>query len=185
MRLLVAVREINGSAWIHGGERENPSWVRTKCQIKIRFCPSETRRRKIRVLNLQFLFCRSMPLSFCVTMTTRWVTWCGEKTVFYGFSSSTESQWSSLSSLCLLRFVPLFLVLFLFFSGCFSPSRREEKMTAAGWTLLVPNAAYYWSDWFTTDHTCHCTSLVWNICTLKTQFSWINLTELFQLVTHY
>uniref|UniRef100_A0A8D0A9E7 CLN6 transmembrane ER protein n=1 Tax=Sander lucioperca TaxID=283035 RepID=A0A8D0A9E7_SANLU len=41
-------------------------------------------------------------------------------------------------------YVPLFLVLFLFFSGSFSYRRQEEKMPAAAWMLLVPNAAYYW-----------------------------------------
>ncbi|KAE8277050.1 Ceroid-lipofuscinosis neuronal protein 6-like protein [Larimichthys crocea] len=42
--------------------------------------------------------------------------------------------------------VPLFLVLFLFFSGSFSHRNRkqEEKMAPAAWMLLVPNAAYYW-----------------------------------------
>ncbi|XP_054476501.1 ceroid-lipofuscinosis neuronal protein 6 homolog [Anoplopoma fimbria] len=40
--------------------------------------------------------------------------------------------------------VPLFLVLFLFFSGCFSQRSQEEKMPAAAWMLLLPTAAYYW-----------------------------------------
>lgn len=48
------------------------------------------------------------------------------------------------------RYVPLFLVLFLFFSGCFSHRKQEEKTPAAAWMLLVPNAAYYWSDCLTT-----------------------------------
>uniref|UniRef100_A0A671TP49 CLN6 transmembrane ER protein n=1 Tax=Sparus aurata TaxID=8175 RepID=A0A671TP49_SPAAU len=42
------------------------------------------------------------------------------------------------------RYVPLFLVLFLFFSGCFSHRKQEEKTPAAAWMLLIPNAAYYW-----------------------------------------
>lgn len=47
------------------------------------------------------------------------------------------------------RYVPLFLVLFLFFSGCFSHRKQEEKTPAAAWMLLIPNAAYYWSDCLT------------------------------------
>ncbi|KAM7002340.1 ceroid-lipofuscinosis neuronal protein 6 homolog [Tautogolabrus adspersus] len=44
----------------------------------------------------------------------------------------------------LMWYVPVFLVLFLFFSGCFSHRKQEEKIPAAGWMLLAPNAAYYW-----------------------------------------
>uniref|UniRef100_A0A3Q3L793 CLN6 transmembrane ER protein b n=1 Tax=Labrus bergylta TaxID=56723 RepID=A0A3Q3L793_9LABR len=45
---------------------------------------------------------------------------------------------------CLVTYVPLFLALFLFFSGCFSRRKHGEKMPAAGWMLLAPNVAYYW-----------------------------------------
>ncbi|KAM8751150.1 ceroid-lipofuscinosis neuronal protein 6 homolog [Acanthopagrus schlegelii] len=44
----------------------------------------------------------------------------------------------------LMWYVPLFLVLFLFFSGCFRHRKQEEKTPAAAWMLLIPNAAYYW-----------------------------------------
>uniref|UniRef100_UPI0037E75E6D ceroid-lipofuscinosis neuronal protein 6 homolog n=1 Tax=Semicossyphus pulcher TaxID=241346 RepID=UPI0037E75E6D len=44
----------------------------------------------------------------------------------------------------LMWYVPLFLVLFLFFSGCFCVGKQEEKMPLAGWMLIVPSAAYYW-----------------------------------------
>ncbi|XP_037622346.1 ceroid-lipofuscinosis neuronal protein 6 homolog [Sebastes umbrosus] len=45
----------------------------------------------------------------------------------------------------LMWYVPLFLVLFLFFSGCFRHRRQEEeKMPLAAWMLLAPSAAYYW-----------------------------------------
>ncbi|CAK6978644.1 ceroid-lipofuscinosis neuronal protein 6 homolog [Scomber scombrus] len=44
----------------------------------------------------------------------------------------------------LMWYVPLFLVLFLFFSGCFCHRKLEEKMPRAAWMLLAPNAAYYW-----------------------------------------
>ncbi|XP_053170860.1 ceroid-lipofuscinosis neuronal protein 6 homolog, partial [Scomber japonicus] len=44
----------------------------------------------------------------------------------------------------LMWYVPLFLVLFLFFTGCFCHRKLEEKMPRAAWMLLAPNAAYYW-----------------------------------------
>uniref|UniRef100_A0A3Q4GH82 CLN6 transmembrane ER protein b n=1 Tax=Neolamprologus brichardi TaxID=32507 RepID=A0A3Q4GH82_NEOBR len=39
--------------------------------------------------------------------------------------------------------VPFFLVLVLFFNGCFS-RREQERMPPSAWMLLAPNAAYYW-----------------------------------------
>lgn len=56
-----------------------------------------------------------------------------------------------LSSLCSVpcRYLPLFLALLLFFSGCFCQREQRGKMPPAAWMLLVPNAAYYWSDCFT------------------------------------
>uniref|UniRef100_A0A672YK84 CLN6 transmembrane ER protein b n=1 Tax=Sphaeramia orbicularis TaxID=375764 RepID=A0A672YK84_9TELE len=45
---------------------------------------------------------------------------------------------------CPSRYVPLFLVLFLFFSGCFYHKKQEKMMPPAAWMLLLPNAAYYW-----------------------------------------
>ncbi|KAI3371131.1 hypothetical protein L3Q82_023531, partial [Scortum barcoo] len=51
----------------------------------------------------------------------------------------------------LMWYVPLFLVLFLFFSGCFGHRRQMEKMPPAAWMLLPLNAAYCWSDCFTID----------------------------------
>ncbi|KAM7397237.1 hypothetical protein PAMP_020226 [Pampus punctatissimus] len=44
----------------------------------------------------------------------------------------------------LMWYVPLFLVLFLFFSGCFCHRKQKEKMPTAAWMLLIPNAVYYW-----------------------------------------
>ncbi|XP_059191634.1 ceroid-lipofuscinosis neuronal protein 6 homolog [Centropristis striata] len=44
----------------------------------------------------------------------------------------------------LMWYVPLFLVLFLFFSGCFSHRKQVEKMPLTAWMLLVPSATYYW-----------------------------------------
>ncbi|XP_047452831.1 ceroid-lipofuscinosis neuronal protein 6 homolog [Mugil cephalus] len=47
----------------------------------------------------------------------------------------------------LMWYVPLFLVLMLYFSGCFCHRKQkmqEEKMPTAAWVLLIPNAVYYW-----------------------------------------
>ncbi|XP_076590098.1 ceroid-lipofuscinosis neuronal protein 6 homolog isoform X2 [Chaetodon auriga] len=44
----------------------------------------------------------------------------------------------------LMWYGPLFLVLFLFFSGCFSLRKQEEKMPLAAWMLFVPSSAFYW-----------------------------------------
>uniref|UniRef100_A0A3B4W943 CLN6 transmembrane ER protein n=1 Tax=Seriola lalandi dorsalis TaxID=1841481 RepID=A0A3B4W943_SERLL len=44
----------------------------------------------------------------------------------------------------LMWYIPLFLILLLFFSGCFCPRSQEERMPSAAWMLLAPNAAYYW-----------------------------------------
>lgn len=50
------------------------------------------------------------------------------------------------------RYVPLFLVLFLFFSGCFHRRKRRDGMPLSAWMLLGPNAAYYWSELVTASH---------------------------------
>ncbi|XP_041795551.1 ceroid-lipofuscinosis neuronal protein 6 homolog [Chelmon rostratus] len=44
----------------------------------------------------------------------------------------------------LMWYGPLFFVLFLFFSGCFSHRKQEGKMPPAAWMLLVPSSTYYW-----------------------------------------
>ncbi|XP_067296520.1 ceroid-lipofuscinosis neuronal protein 6a [Pseudorasbora parva] len=40
-------------------------------------------------------------------------------------------------------YVPFFLILFLYFTGCFTQV-KEEKMPYSGWLLLGPSAVYYW-----------------------------------------
>ncbi|KAM4619197.1 ceroid-lipofuscinosis neuronal protein 6 homolog [Polymixia lowei] len=43
----------------------------------------------------------------------------------------------------LMWYIPLFLILFLYFSGCFTHI-TEERMPLAAWLLLGPSALYYW-----------------------------------------
>lgn len=72
---------------------------------------------------------------------------CGCEAVFI----TRYQQWSFIL-FSLFRYVPLFLVLMLYFSGCFCHRKQkmqEEKMPTAAWILIIPNAAYYWSDCFT------------------------------------
>ncbi|XP_050972042.1 ceroid-lipofuscinosis neuronal protein 6a isoform X1 [Labeo rohita] len=40
-------------------------------------------------------------------------------------------------------YVPFFLILFLYFTGCFTQV-KDEKMPYSGWLLLGPSAVYYW-----------------------------------------
>ncbi|KAK7890914.1 hypothetical protein WMY93_022877 [Mugilogobius chulae] len=41
-------------------------------------------------------------------------------------------------------YVPFFLVLFLFFGGCFCHKKQQHKMPVSAWILLLPNALYFW-----------------------------------------
>ncbi|XP_075994128.1 ceroid-lipofuscinosis neuronal protein 6 homolog [Genypterus blacodes] len=43
-----------------------------------------------------------------------------------------------------LWYVPLFLVLLFFFSGCFHHRKQEAVFPTAAWMLLAPSAAHYW-----------------------------------------
>uniref|UniRef100_A0A3B3ZQ77 Uncharacterized protein n=1 Tax=Periophthalmus magnuspinnatus TaxID=409849 RepID=A0A3B3ZQ77_9GOBI len=40
--------------------------------------------------------------------------------------------------------VPYFLVLFLYFGGCFCHKKQQQKMPRAAWILMLPNALYIW-----------------------------------------
>uniref|UniRef100_A0A1A7WIU3 Ceroid-lipofuscinosis, neuronal 6a n=2 Tax=Iconisemion striatum TaxID=60296 RepID=A0A1A7WIU3_9TELE len=42
----------------------------------------------------------------------------------------------------LLWYIPFFIILFIYFSGCFSEEQR--KVPVSGWLLLGPSALYYW-----------------------------------------
>ncbi|XP_029524510.1 ceroid-lipofuscinosis neuronal protein 6 homolog [Oncorhynchus nerka] len=41
-------------------------------------------------------------------------------------------------------YVPFFLILFLYFTGCFTHIKEEKRMPLAAWFLLAPSAVYYW-----------------------------------------
>lgn len=41
------------------------------------------------------------------------------------------------------RYIPFFIILFIYFSGCFSNS-EQKKIPVSGWLLLGPSSLYYW-----------------------------------------
>ncbi|XP_003969858.1 ceroid-lipofuscinosis neuronal protein 6a [Takifugu rubripes] len=44
----------------------------------------------------------------------------------------------------LLWYIPFFIVLTLYFSGCFTKAKKQESFPVSGWLLLGPSALYYW-----------------------------------------
>uniref|UniRef100_A0A452FXB3 CLN6 transmembrane ER protein n=1 Tax=Capra hircus TaxID=9925 RepID=A0A452FXB3_CAPHI len=42
------------------------------------------------------------------------------------------------------RYIPFFLILFMYFSGCFTPTKAESSMPGAALLLVVPSGLYYW-----------------------------------------
>lgn len=42
------------------------------------------------------------------------------------------------------RYIPFFLILFMYFSGCFTPTKAESSMRGAALLLVVPSGLYYW-----------------------------------------
>uniref|UniRef100_A0A3B3D9C1 CLN6 transmembrane ER protein a n=1 Tax=Oryzias melastigma TaxID=30732 RepID=A0A3B3D9C1_ORYME len=42
------------------------------------------------------------------------------------------------------RYIPFFIILFIYFSGCFCSFQEERRITVPGWLLLGPSALYYW-----------------------------------------
>lgn len=44
----------------------------------------------------------------------------------------------------LMWYIPFFLILLLYFTGCFTQIKKEKKMPLSGWLLLGPSALYYW-----------------------------------------
>ncbi|KAF6130901.1 hypothetical protein HJG60_007853 [Phyllostomus discolor] len=41
-------------------------------------------------------------------------------------------------------YVPFFLILFMYFSGCFTPTEAESSLPGAALLLVVPSGLYYW-----------------------------------------
>ncbi|XP_057579015.1 ceroid-lipofuscinosis neuronal protein 6 isoform X4 [Hippopotamus amphibius kiboko] len=41
-------------------------------------------------------------------------------------------------------YIPFFLILFMYFSGCFTPTKAESSMPGAAALLVVPSGLYYW-----------------------------------------
>ncbi|KAM4675590.1 ceroid-lipofuscinosis neuronal protein 6 isoform 1-T1 [Discoglossus pictus] len=41
-------------------------------------------------------------------------------------------------------YIPFFLILFIYFSGCFTTVRAESRMPLSAWALLTPSSLYYW-----------------------------------------
>ncbi|XP_036819435.1 ceroid-lipofuscinosis neuronal protein 6 isoform X2 [Oncorhynchus mykiss] len=44
----------------------------------------------------------------------------------------------------LMWYIPFFIILFLYFTGCFTHVKEEKTMPLSGWLLLGPSALYYW-----------------------------------------
>lgn len=42
------------------------------------------------------------------------------------------------------RYIPFFLILFMYFSGCFTTSKAESHMPGPALLLVVPSGLYYW-----------------------------------------
>ncbi|XP_049562910.1 ceroid-lipofuscinosis neuronal protein 6 homolog isoform X10 [Orcinus orca] len=41
-------------------------------------------------------------------------------------------------------YIPFFLILFMYFSGCFTPTKAESSMPGPALPLVVPSGLYYW-----------------------------------------
>uniref|UniRef100_A0A8C3WNN0 CLN6 transmembrane ER protein n=1 Tax=Catagonus wagneri TaxID=51154 RepID=A0A8C3WNN0_9CETA len=41
-------------------------------------------------------------------------------------------------------YIPFFLILFMYFSGCFTPTKAESAMPGAALLLVAPSGLYYW-----------------------------------------
>lgn len=43
------------------------------------------------------------------------------------------------------RYIPFFIILFIYFIGCFTKAKEQKTVPISGWLLLGPSAFYYWS----------------------------------------
>lgn len=48
------------------------------------------------------------------------------------------------SSVSARRYIPFFLILFIYFTGCFTPVEDESRMPVAALLLMGPSSLYYW-----------------------------------------
>lgn len=67
--------------------------------------------------------------------------------------NTIEHDWKCAFFLLFHRYVPFFLILFLYFTGCFTHIKEEKRMPLAAWFLLAPSAIYYWSASLVSHHT--------------------------------
>ncbi|XP_010781546.1 acetylcholine receptor subunit alpha-type acr-7-like [Notothenia coriiceps] len=44
----------------------------------------------------------------------------------------------------LMWYIPFFIILFIYFTGCFTKAREQKKIPVSGWLLLGPSSLYYW-----------------------------------------
>ncbi|XP_029904264.1 ceroid-lipofuscinosis neuronal protein 6a [Myripristis murdjan] len=44
----------------------------------------------------------------------------------------------------LMWYIPFFIILFLYFTGCFTQTKEHKKIPVSGWLLLGPSALYFW-----------------------------------------
>uniref|UniRef100_A0A4W2ESW8 CLN6 transmembrane ER protein n=1 Tax=Bos indicus x Bos taurus TaxID=30522 RepID=A0A4W2ESW8_BOBOX len=49
-------------------------------------------------------------------------------------------------------YIPFFLILFMYFSGCFTPTKAESSMPGAALLLVVPSGLYYWRILYLLSH---------------------------------
>lgn len=42
------------------------------------------------------------------------------------------------------RYIPFFLILFVYFSGCFTATKAESSMPGVALLLVMPSGLYYW-----------------------------------------
>lgn len=47
-------------------------------------------------------------------------------------------------AVCMCRYIPFFLILFIYFTGCFTPVEEESRMPVAALLLMGPSSLYYW-----------------------------------------
>ncbi|KAA8595945.1 hypothetical protein FQN60_011236 [Etheostoma spectabile] len=43
-----------------------------------------------------------------------------------------------------LMYIPFFIILYIYFTGCFTKAKEQNKIPVSGWLLLGPSAVYYW-----------------------------------------